>query len=126
MTLKTQSFCKGTCLFEEGEPGTEAYLITSGFVTVSHEESGVNVSLGTRSEGDIVGEMALIERTVRSATVTAGSDVETKVITQEELDSLMTQAPETLQLILTQLLESLRTSNDLVAMYAAQLQENTD
>lgn len=119
MELKTQHFTKGTCLFKEGDPGTEAYLITAGFVNVTHNENDQQVNLGTRSEGEIVGEMALIEHTGRSATVTAGSDLDTTVITQEELDGLMAQAPETLGLILTQLLESLRVSNDLVAMYAA-------
>jgi CRP-like cAMP-binding protein len=123
--LVSKDFKAGESIFQEGQPGREAYLIREGYVAVSRMENGRQTSLGTRCEGEIVGEMALIDDTVRSATVTAGSDVKVQVITKEDLQSALSQAPEILGTILHQLLESLRTSNDLVAMYAARVDELT-
>ena len=121
--LEKRTFKQGEHLFEEGESGTEAYLIQDGFVTIWREQDGQKISLATRGEGEIVGEMALIDDTVRSATVTAGSDVEADVITRPVLVSILDKAPPVLSTILHQLLESLRTSNDLLSMYAARINE---
>jgi CRP-like cAMP-binding protein len=123
--LATKTFKAGQHIFKEGQKGREAYLIQHGYVSAWRTEGGRRISLGTRSEGEIVGEMALIDDSVRSATVTAGSDVEVKVITRKAMESALSEAPEILATILRQLLESLRTANDLVAMYAAKLEELT-
>jgi len=122
-TLEKKTFKQGENLFKEGEQGREAYLIQNGFVSIWREQDGQKVSLATRGDGEIVGEMALIDETVRSATVTAGSEVEADVITREVLLSFLEQAPPVLSTILHQLLESLRSSNDLLAMYAARIAE---
>lgn len=114
-----KTFTPGENLFEEGEMGTEAYLIKSGLVSIWRTEGTQRVSLATRGEGEIVGEMALIDDTVRSATVTAQSRVTAEVITKQELDAMLSEAPQELQMILYQLFESLRTANDLIGMYAS-------
>ena len=51
--LETRSFEDGKKIFEEGEAGTEAYLITAGFVAVSRQEGEETVALGTRAEGEM-------------------------------------------------------------------------
>ncbi len=117
--LEAREFEAGTVIFSEGEDGVEAYLIVDGYVAVSREEAGQTVALGTRAEGEIIGEMALLEDAPRSATVTAQSAVKVNVITQESLGSMLTGVPETVATILTQLLESLRNANDLIGMYAS-------
>ena len=121
--LEKRTFKQGESLFKEGESGREAYLIQNGFVSIWREQDGQQVSLATRGEGEIVGEMALIDDTVRSATVTAGSEVEADVITREVLLGILDQSPPVLSVILHQLLESLRSSNDLLAMYATRINE---
>mgnify|MGYP001588641977 CR=1 FL=1 len=121
--LEKKTFKQGEDLFKEGEQGREAYLIQNGFVSIWREQDGQKVSLATRGEGEIVGEMALIDDTVRSATVTAGSEVEADVITREVLLGFLDQSPPVLSVILHQLLESLRSSNDLLAMYATRINE---
>ncbi len=123
--LASRTFKPGEVIFKEGQQGHEAFLIQDGYVSVWRTEDGRRVDLGTRSEGEIVGEMALIDDTERSATVSAGSDVTVQVITKKDLDAALSKAPEVLSTILGQLIESLRTSNDLVAMYASKLQELT-
>ena len=117
--LEAREFEVGQVIFSEGEDGVEAYLIVDGYVAVSRKEAGQTVALGTRAEGEIIGEMALLEEAPRSATVTAQSAVKVEVITQESLSAMLTGVPETVTTILTQLLESLRNANDLIGMYAS-------
>jgi CRP-like cAMP-binding protein len=119
--LETRSFAANEDLFKEGEHGNEAYLITSGYVTVWRMESGQRVNVATLDQGAIIGEMALVDDTVRSATVTAQEPVEVEVITEQAMSALMAEAPDALTTIVHQLMESLRCSNDLVSAYAARL-----
>jgi CRP-like cAMP-binding protein len=104
---------------KEGDAGTEAYRITQGYVTIWKTEDGQRVNLATRGEGEIVGEMALIDEVPRSATVTADDALEVEVITKADLDAMMEASPEVLKAILEQLMESIRCANDLISMYAS-------
>jgi predicted acylesterase/phospholipase RssA/CRP-like cAMP-binding protein len=57
----------GDVLFAEGDPSDAGYLVVSGRLGVVQGDSHV----GEVGRGEVVGEMGLIERTPRSATVTA-------------------------------------------------------
>ena len=119
--LPVRRLAKGDTLFKEGDEGHEAYLIRSGYVSVWRMEDSKQISLATKAEGEIVGEMALIDSTLRSATVTAESELTVEVITEHQLQQMLDEAPGTLSTILHQLLESLRCANDMIAMYASRL-----
>ena len=114
-----KKFKIGETIMAENEPGTEAYLITKGFVSVWKTEGSQRVAVGTRREGELIGEMALIDDTTHSATVTAESDVETIVITPTALNDLLACAPEPIESLVHGLFECLRTSNDLIGMHAS-------
>ena len=117
--LKTLTFKPGADLFKEGEAGTVAYVIRKGLVSVWRNEGGQRVHLAARCEGDVVGEMALLDNTTRSATCTAQDEVTVEVIDKATLDALLAESPETLRTILHQFFESLRAANDLIGMYAS-------
>lgn len=74
---------------EQGQPGDEMFIVTDGFVEVSiagGDESRVVVNLG---QGQIIGEMALIDRGPRSATVRAISDPTiVQVIKRDDFNAL--------------------------------------
>jgi CRP/FNR family cyclic AMP-dependent transcriptional regulator len=55
----------------QGEIGDCMYVIQEGQVEVISESSGEEVRLAIRGAGEFFGEMAIFERTVRSATVRA-------------------------------------------------------
>ena len=59
----------GELIVRQGDPGECMYVIQSGRVEVIHEEGGKEVRLAELGEGDFFGEMALFEKSVRSATV---------------------------------------------------------
>ncbi|MBN1674891.1 MAG: cyclic nucleotide-binding domain-containing protein [Kiritimatiellae bacterium] len=115
----TRTFGPGQHLFVEGHTGSEAYLIKEGLVTIWKMQGAKRVNLATRGEGEIIGEMALIDETTRSATVTAQQKVTAEIITKQDLDAWLAAAPGQLRTIVLHLFESLRTANSLVGMYAA-------
>jgi EAL domain-containing protein (putative c-di-GMP-specific phosphodiesterase class I)/CRP-like cAMP-binding protein len=58
-------------IFREGDDGDCAYIIDSGMVEVSLDKEGHKLVVATLTKGDILGEMAIINREVRSASARA-------------------------------------------------------
>lgn len=77
----------GDVIVEEGEPGNHIYIIEKGKVEVWKKHSDGNKKvLGFLNTGQIFGEMAIIEKTKRTATVTA---IESTVIISIQGDRLL-------------------------------------
>lgn len=66
-----KEYADGEAICRQGEPGDRMYVIQSGHATVLREEDGGDVVIGKLTVGDIFGEMAIVERGPRSATVRA-------------------------------------------------------
>lgn len=64
-----RSFAAGATLMKEGEEGDACFLLVSGAVSVMR--SGKATPLATLNAGALVGQLALLDRAPRSATVTA-------------------------------------------------------
>jgi len=58
-------------IIKQGEPGECMYVIQEGLVEVVMETERGEVQLALRGSGEFLGEMAIFEREVRSATVRA-------------------------------------------------------
>jgi CRP/FNR family cyclic AMP-dependent transcriptional regulator len=84
------AFAAGDVIFEEGKEGNYMYVVMSGEVTISLK----NNVLATASQGEIVGEMALINSEIRSATVTAISDSVLALIDLSSFESLLRHVPD--------------------------------
>lgn len=65
----------GEVIVRQGEAGECMYVIQEGQVEVLQERDGREVRLALLGENDFFGEMALVERDVRSATVRALGEV---------------------------------------------------
>jgi CRP-like cAMP-binding protein len=61
----------GRVILRQGTVGDCMYVVQEGEVEVFVERDGKEVRLAVRGPGDIVGEMAIFEREVRSASVRA-------------------------------------------------------
>lgn len=61
----------GEVLVTEGDVGACMYVIQTGSVQISHRHQGVDTPLALLGPGEIIGEMALFEDEVRSATARA-------------------------------------------------------
>jgi CRP-like cAMP-binding protein len=72
-------YSDGEYIVRQGEPGNCMYEIQEGDVEVVMNEGDREIHLGTLRKGDFFGEMALFERTNRSASIRASG--EARVIT---------------------------------------------
>ena len=69
--LERSTYQPGEVIFEEGSKGDCAYLIESGKVEISIIRDNIYLSVCILSEGDLFGEMALIDNDVRTASAKA-------------------------------------------------------
>ena len=85
-----QTVPAGQVLFKEGERGNFMYVLMSGTAEIIVR----NRVMETAVAGTIVGEMAIIDDNVRSATVTAKSDCKFLPIERERFNFLVQRKPE--------------------------------
>ncbi len=111
---ETKTFRKGEVIIEKGSHGKCAYVIVSGRVEISDLSGNNKMKLAILGEGQIFGEMGLIEDKPRSATITAIEDVQLTVISQETFSELFEQNPKVLLPIIKSLFERLRIANNLL------------
>jgi CRP/FNR family transcriptional regulator, cyclic AMP receptor protein len=79
----------GTVLVTQGEPGREAFIVVEGEATVSVDDTEV----ATLGPGACIGEIALLDRGLRSATVTAATPMTLLVLDPREFKGLMLKIP---------------------------------
>lgn len=113
MSSETQSvdILKDQIIFSEGDEGDCAYIIEKGrvlaFVTKDKEE----VPLSILGEGEIFGEMSLIDNMPRSASVRALEDVRLAIVTKQQVLERVSTADKVVQLLMRVLLKRLRNRN---------------
>ena len=83
-------FPAGAVIMTEGKEGNFMYVVMRGEVMISLR----NKVLAKALPGEIVGEMALINSDIRSATVTANTDCLLALIDQSSFESLLRHVPE--------------------------------
>jgi CRP/FNR family cyclic AMP-dependent transcriptional regulator len=80
----------GEVLCKEGDTGREFFVIVEGEIDIT--TNGKNVA--ARGSGDFVGEIALLEDTKRTATVTASTPLRVFVLTREDFRQLVRESPD--------------------------------
>ncbi|MFI1589517.1 Crp/Fnr family transcriptional regulator [Streptomyces halstedii] len=86
----------GAKILVEGAPGDCLMLLETGYVKVTRKRAnGHEALIAIRAGGDVVGEMAVIDGTPRSATVTAGEDTDVHVIQRRAVQAFLGKYPET-------------------------------
>ena len=83
-------FPAGTVIIEEGAEGDCVYVVMEGEVVISLFDK----VLATALPGEIVGEMALIDSEIRSATVTVKTDCQLAIIDRNSFESLIWYVPD--------------------------------
>lgn len=79
----------GRALVTEGETGHEAFIVVDGTATIARNAEEV----ATVGPGAVFGEMALIDRAPRNATVTAKTPLRVLVLGQREFTGLLDDSP---------------------------------
>jgi len=107
-TASTIIFRQGDTIFREGEAGDDALLIKSGAVSISRRGREGEVPLGTCGPGDVIGEMAIIDDSPRSATAIAAEETEVAVIKRHQLLDRLDQADPVIARIVRTLMRRFR------------------
>ena len=105
-------FQPGQVIFREGDTSQEAFRILRGRVEISILADGKPVILAQLGEGDIFGEMAMVDERPRSASAQALDVTECEVLTPENFNELVLSRPEVLIPYMASFFERLRTAND--------------
>ena len=94
----------GSEVVKEGTPGHEFFLILDGEAVV--KRGGRKIA--TLGPGSYFGELALLDRGPRSATIVAGSDLKLAVLGQREFMGVLDQVPALSHKLLVSMANRLR------------------
>ena len=92
--LKTETYSAGETLCREGEPGDRMFIVASGRIAVlKRGEEDQSVEVAILDAGKVAGEMSLLRRMSRSATLRAAEETTVWVLEQADFLALLeTQA----------------------------------
>ena len=91
--LQSATYEPGDVIIREGEPGDRFYIIAAGRTRATRDGR----QLREMSTGDSFGEIALLRRIPRTATVTAVGQVQARFLTRDEFLAAVTGSPESAQ-----------------------------
>jgi len=93
-------FRAGSTILTQGETGNCAYFILSGRVSISvRRHDNTVVEVGTRSAGNLIGEMAIVDDGTRSATVIAMDDCRLLEISKSDFSKALANASPLVALV---------------------------
>lgn len=94
----------GSVICDQGQMGREAFVIVEGSATVSRNKRKV----ATLPAGSVVGELSLLDRGPRTATVVADTQCTLLVIDQRHFIGVLEDVPALAQKLLAYLAEKVR------------------
>lgn len=112
------SFPAGTSIFQEGDLGTEMFIVQEGEVHIVKRIRGEMHVLSRLEKGDFFGEMGVLESTPRSAEALAFTDVKLLPINGSRFDEMIRKTPEIAVRIIRKYSKRLREANLLLERLA--------
>ena len=111
--LIERKYPKATTIVEEGLPGDYMYIVREGRVKVTKlSEDGREKILDMLDEGAFVGDMALLDRAPRSASVKTLTPVTVLALSRSDFLGLLSKSPDLALAVIQELTRRLRTVND--------------
>jgi len=106
---------QGKTIFEEGDQGSEMYIIIQGEVEIRKSTSSTtSKTLIVLHSGDIFGEMALIEKKSRSASAVATQPTKLLVLNEMLFDNMIEKNPDFAKKMIKILSERIRKANFII------------
>jgi CRP-like cAMP-binding protein len=96
-----RTYTKNTILFAEGEPGDELFIIQKGSIKITKIVDNKEVLLAMLKQGDILGEMALLEGKPRAASAVAYEDCDVMVVNKANFELMIKNQPQIIARITT-------------------------
>lgn len=132
-TSESIEFLDQDILFHLNDPSDSAYVIMSGVVEVLVETEDGLVPVVTRGENEMIGEMAVLTNSPRSATLRAKGPVRALRVANDAFVKMMTENPgvaldvmRQLSLKLAESTEMMRDLSQQVEALQLQLQQTRD
>ena len=117
-----KSYMPGDIIVAQGDAGDCMYVIQEGEAEVLRDEDGVATVVDTMKAGDLFGEMAILEHTVRSATVRARSAVRALTIDRRTFLRRIQEDPMLAMSVLDNMCRRVRQLDATVARLKKQLE----
>lgn len=124
--LLGRTYQPGETIVRQGEIGDCMYVIQEGDVDVLKEENGSETIVDTMHSGEIFGEMAIIDRTVRSSTVRASSEARIMTIDKRTFLRRIQEDPSLALTILKAMSQRVRKLDSEVAALKQQVSRFAD
>jgi hypothetical protein len=112
--MHRKTFSPGDIIFRQGDKSEEAYWIVSGKVEISIDTPAGPSVLTTLDEGEIFGEMGMIDDQPRSATARVVTPTEVDVINVADFQQQIVHREDRLMRYLDTVFDRLRTTNALL------------
>jgi CRP/FNR family transcriptional regulator, cyclic AMP receptor protein len=114
-----KSFPQNTILFSKGDETDSLYIIISGMVkTVILDEDGKEMILSTQKADEYFGEMSLIDKEPRSATIMTKEPTQMLIIHRNDFLKVFNSNPDMVYDLFKVLLKRLRNATDKVESLA--------
>lgn len=102
---------KDQLLFEEGDMPDSMYIVRSGQFVIFIREGDIEKEVALAGPGNLIGEMALFDKKLRSASARATTDSSVVVLPYSQLEKQLETLPEWVRITMKTLSEKLRTTN---------------
>ena len=100
-----RTYPKDNMIFTEGEPGSEFFIIQRGSVKISKIVDNKELLLAVLKEGDVFGEMALLENKPRVASAMAFEECTLMVVNKANFEHVINNQPHFIAKVTTVLAE---------------------
>jgi CRP-like cAMP-binding protein len=107
-----RSYKDGERIFSEGDEGRHLFIVTSGSVQILKGGDQFSSALGTCCEGEVLGELSVVDAHPRSATAVALGDTELAVFDRDSFLEVIRTRPELALDVIASLGRKLRRTNE--------------
>lgn len=122
LNRNTRIYEAGEVIFREGEPGNTMFILLKGQVDIlKRTDKGANRQLATLAQGDIFGEMSLMDSLPRSASAIAKVNTEVLAIQEDGFVRLLEKNPQFGLKLMKGLSKKLRTANKIISDFSFSL-----
>jgi HEAT repeat protein len=88
------AYSDGALIAGQGEPGDEMHVIVSGCIRVLVARGDERIEVARRTAGECVGEMAVVSRAARMASLVAEGEIRTLAIDRRRFERILRDRPE--------------------------------
>lgn len=108
-------------LFREGDHSNCLYLLQKGTVAVRKRKNDAEIELARLYSNEVLGELSFFDRSPRSASAIALTEVQALEINFEALDKIWANVPDYMKSIMVCVADRLRKANDTIRRLQTQV-----